>query len=112
MDSLSLNRALMSSGLWFGVTWAVSFAAGVDAPWVEIATDSAIMGASALASDTAHGLVAVPSSALTSAVATGAIYSGIQRLYRGDQSYVTNFLCAAGNDYLVEAWGSLLPPVA
>jgi hypothetical protein len=103
-----VNRALMSSGLWFGVSWAVAFAAGTEAPWAEIAKDSAIMGASALASDAAHGLVGITSSATTSAIGTGVIYSALQKVVRGDDSYLTNFGAAAANDYLVEGWGLAL----
>jgi len=108
MDSLSVNRALMSSGLWFGVTWAISFAVGVEAPWSEIATDSAIMGTSALASDLAHGAAGMVSTATTSAIGTGVIYSALQRAYRGDDSYLSNFAAAAANDYMVEGWGLAL----
>lgn len=106
MDSQSLNRALMSSGLWLGVTWAVAYAAGVDAPWAEIGTDSAIMGLSAFGSDLAHSSLGMVPSAFSSAIGAGTLYTGIQRAYRGDDSYMTNFGLAFANDYLVEFAGS------
>ena len=108
MDPQSINRALMSSGLWFAVSWGIALAAGVDAPIMEIATDAGLMGGAALASDAAHAALNVIPSAMTSAVGAGAFYTGLQRAWRGDDSYVSNFVAAAGNDYLVEFAGSAL----
>ena len=108
MDPQSLNRAIMSSGLWFGVTWAIALATGVDAPLMEIGTDAALMGLSALASDAAHSAANIVPSAMSSAIGAGAVYSAAQYAWRGDNSYVTNFAAAAGNDYLVEWMGVAL----
>ena len=102
MDSAGINRALISGGLWMGVVYGVSLATGMDAPLSEIATDAALMAASALGADVAVKMTGFASSPLSSAVATGAIFAAAQAGYRGDDSYLVNFLSAAGNDFLTE----------
>jgi hypothetical protein len=39
--------------------------------------------------------------AMVSAASTGAIYAGAQRLWRGDDSLLVNFIGASANDFLV-----------
>ena len=111
MDPQSLNRALMSSALWFGVTWGVALVSGVDAPVMEVATDAGLMGIAALASDVAHSALSVVPTAVSSAAGAGAFYAGAQRLYRGDtdsSALLINFGLASANDYAVEVIGSAL----
>ena len=102
MDAAGINRALISGGLWMGVVYAVALATGQDAPLSEIATDAGLMSVSALGADVAVKMTGLSSSALSSAVATGAIFAAAQAGYRGDDSYLVNFLSAAGNDFLTE----------
>lgn len=108
MDPQSLNRALMSSALWFGVSYGVALFAGIDAPVMDIATDAGIMGVSALASDVAHSALGMSATPITSSVGAGVFYAGVQRLYRGDDSLLVNFGLAAANDYAVELVGTSL----
>ena len=104
----TLTRAAVSASLWFGVAYAVSIASGVNADLSEIATDAAAMGASTVVSGMLLGATGMQNSTLTSALATGAAYTGIQAAWRGDDSYLVNFLSATGNDYLTESVGVAL----
>ena len=107
MDSSSMNRAVMSAGLWFGVVYGIGVLTGSEAlDLMFVAKDAAVMGASAYASDAAHAAMGVVPSAMTSALSTGVMYAVAQKFYSGDESYVVNVLAAAGNDYLVEVVSS------
>ena len=111
MDPQSLNRALMSSALWFGVTWGVALVNGVNPPVMEVATDAGLMAIAALASDAAHSALSVVPTAVSSAAGAGAFYAAAQRLYRGDtdsSALLINFGLASANDYAVEVVGSAL----
>lgn len=108
MDAQSVNRAVMSAGLWGATVLVIGMATGADIPMLDLAVDSGIMGASALGSDWVHGLWGWTPTPMTSAVGAGALYTGIQAAYRGDDSYLTNFALAAGNDWMVEVVGSRL----
>ena len=103
MDPGSVKRALFSSGLWIGVTYGICLLSGVDADLKEMATDAGLMGASALASDVAFSTANVVPSSISSALSTGAIYAGAQRVWRGDESLLVNFIGAATNDFLVSS---------
>ncbi len=103
MDSESVRRAAFSSALWVGVAFTLGLVTGADLPLFELVQDGAIMGASALGSDLAHGWVGMVPSAMSSAASTGIMYAAIQRGWRGDDSYVINFVAASANDYLVDA---------
>ena len=102
MDPQSVNRAIMSTGLWVGVAFTLGMVTGADLPMFELAQDGAIMGASALGSDLAHGWAGILPSAMSSAASTGLMYAAIQRAWRGDDSYVVNWCAAAGNDLITE----------
>lgn len=106
MDSQSMSRAVMSAGLWFGVSYGLGMAFGVRVNPVDVAIDSALLGGSALASDMLHTSLGMPPSAVSSAVATGALYAGTQKLYRGSDAYLTNAVVAGANDYAIEAYQS------
>jgi hypothetical protein len=101
MDSGSVKRALFSSGLWLGVTYGICVFSGVEANLTELATDAGLMGASALASDVLLQTANMAPTAMVSAASTGAIYAGAQRLWRGDDSLLVNFIGASANDFLV-----------
>ena len=101
----TLARAAVSSALWFGVAYAVSLAAGLNAPLQEIATDAALMGGSTVVSGVLLNVTGMQNSSLSSALATGAVYTGAQAAWRGDDSYLINFLSATANDYLTETVG-------
>ena len=101
MDSGSVKRALFSSGLWLGVTYGICVFSGVEANLSELATDAGLMGASALASDVLLLTANVTPTAMVSAASTGAIYAGAQRVWRGDDSPLVNFLGASANDFLL-----------
>jgi hypothetical protein len=102
MDSQSMSRAFMSAGLWFGVSAGLGLAFGVPLNMVDMAVDSGLMGASSLVSDVVHSAVGMNPSGVSSAVATGAVYAGTQKLYRGSDAYMTNALLAGGNDWVIE----------
>jgi len=106
VSSQSVNRALMSAGLWFGVAYGLGMATGADLGLLDTAVDSAIMGASALGSDVFHSYIGMVPTAYSSAGVSGAMYAGIQRAYRGDSNYLINVAFAGGNDLLVEWWAT------
>jgi len=106
----SLNRALMSSGLWFAVAFGLGLAAGAELSLFDTAVDSAIMGTSALSSDLIHSYINMVPTVYTSAGVTGALYAGIQRFYRGDPNYLVNAAAAAGNDIFVEYVATRMGP--
>ncbi len=108
MNAESYNRGLMSAGLWFAVQWALGMAAGIPVSVMDVAVDSALMGGSAVVSDVALGSLGWAPTAVSSAVATGAIYTAVQKVYRGSNEYAINFGLAASNDYAVELVGGAL----
>ena len=103
MDSQSVNRALMSAGVWAGTVALIGLVTGNSIDFGNIGLDAGLMAVSALGSDLAHGWAGMPPSAVSSAVVTGVAYSVVQYAWRGDTSYVVNFGFASANDYAVDA---------
>jgi hypothetical protein len=106
MDASTISRATMSSALWFATAYGLSSLLGADIPLYAIVMDSAIMGGSALASDTLHNALGKVPTPASSALSTGAIYSGVQYATKGDNSFVVNTLFAGANDMAVEVVAS------
>jgi len=98
----SYKRAAASAVVWAVAAGGLGMVLGADVEVMDILTDAGIMGASALGADVVHNAAGWVPTGITSAAATGAMYAGIQRAYRGDDSYITNFVAAAANDVLVE----------
>lgn len=99
----SLQYAGMSAGIWVITQYGLSLALGTDLSLMDVLTDSAIMGASAVGSDyvqTAFLGMRNPTP-LSSAVGAGAMYTAIQAV-RGDSGYLDNFLLASANDYVTQ----------
>jgi hypothetical protein len=97
-----MSRAFMSAGLWFAVSAGLGLVAGIPLNMVDMAVDSGLMGASSLASDAVHSSIGMSPSGVSSAVVTGALYAGTQKLYRGSNDYVVNMALAGGNDWAIE----------
>lgn len=104
MDSQSMSRAVMSAGLWFGVSYGLGLAFGTSPSLMDVAVDSGLMGASSLGSDLVHSVVGMNPSGVSSAVATGGLYSVSQKLYRGSDEYVVNMALAGANDWAIEMY--------
>ena len=102
MEAVSVSRAMMSGGLWFGVAYALSMATGANIPLTDLALDSAVMAGSAIGADVMHGMLGWVPTGTTSAVLTGAYYAGLQKAIRGDSNYMVNAGFAGANDFLVE----------
>ena len=100
--SVSYNRAVMSGALWFGVAYGVGMVLGANPDLYNTALDAGIMAGSAVGSDMLHGMLGWNPTGTTSAVATGAMYAGIQKVVRGDSNYLVNAGVAGANDFLVE----------
>ena len=77
MDPVILNRGIMSAGLWVATIYGISLATGGDFTLMDSAVDGAIMGASAIGSDLAHGWVGMTPTTMTSALGAGVMYTGI-----------------------------------
>lgn len=99
MDSSSVNRAILSSGLWVAVSFAICTVVGTNFDVMDLAVDGALMGASALGSDLILATANLPSSTYSSAIATGAVFTALQKAYRGSNDYLFNFGLSAVNDY-------------
>ena len=97
---------MMSSGVWFATAYGLGLATGADIALSDMAIDAGLMGATAYASDLAHTALNMNPSVATSAAMSGAIYAGVQKVYRGSDAYLVNFAGGAVNDYLVEVWAS------
>lgn len=107
MDSQSMSRAVMSAGLWVAVAYGVGMVAGANPNLVDCAIDGGIMGACAIGSDLVHSVVGMNPTGTTSAVMTGAYYALAEKLYRGDDNYLTNGLLAGANDWAVEKYQTM-----
>lgn len=106
MDSSSLNRAVMSGGLWMAVIYGVGLATGNPVDLMNTALDAGIMAGSAVGADIMHSVIGMEETSISSAVVTGAYYAGIQRLVRGDTNYLVNAGIAGANDFAVSMWSS------
>jgi|Laugrefa1bdmlbdn_1035148.scaffolds.fasta_scaffold07957_4 hypothetical protein len=102
--SVSYNRAVMSGGLWFAVAYGVGMAVGANPDLYNTALDAGIMAGSAVGADLLHGMLGWNPTGVTSAVATGGMYAGMQKLVRGDNNLLVNAGFAGANDMLVEKW--------
>jgi hypothetical protein len=107
MDSVSYRRAVMSGGLWFGVAYGLGMVLGANPDLYNTALDAGIMAGSAVGADVVHGLLGWNPTGITSALATGGMYAGIQKVVRGDSNYMVNVGFAGANDMLVEKWSAL-----
>jgi len=105
--SVSYNRAVMSGGLWFGVAYGLGMALGANPDLYNTALDAGIMAGSAVGADLLHGMLGWNPTGVTSAVATGGMYAGVQKLVRGDNNFLVNAGVAGANDLLVEKWASM-----
>jgi hypothetical protein len=97
----------MSAGLWFAVSYGVNVAMGGNASLVDCAVDGGIMGACAVASDLVHSTLGMNPTGTTSAVATGALFAGAEKLYRGSDDYMVNGLLAGANDWAIEKYQTM-----
>ena len=103
----SLNRALWSAGIWAGTAYTLGMVLGANVSISDALMDGGVMGGSALASDYVHGAIGWHPTGFTSAAMTGALFTGAQAA-RGSRAYTSNFIAAAGNDYLTEWLGSMM----
>lgn len=108
MDSASMNRALWSAGIWAGTAFGLGALTGANITLYDAAMDGAVMGGSSYTSDYIHSMIGWQPTGLTSAVVTGAVFSGAQRGLRGSTAYTTNFVAGAANDFLVEWYGTMM----
>ena len=107
MDSVSYSRAVMSGGLWFGVAYGLGMVLGANPDLYNTALDAGMMAGSAVGADMLHGMLGWNPTGVTSALATGGMYAGLQKVVRGDSNYMVNVGFAGANDMLVEKWSSL-----
>ena len=107
MDSQSMSRAVMSAGLWFAVSYGVNVAMGGNVSIVDCAVDGGIMGVCAIGSDIVHSTLGMNPTGTTSAVATGALFAGAEKLYRNSDDYMVNGLLAGANDWAIEKYQSM-----
>lgn len=96
------DRAITSAVAWFVVSYGVGFFSGSRPTLSDCAIDGALMGASVVVSDGAHRMLDLAPCGASSAVATGAVFAGAQKMVRGSNSYIMNFGMATANDYLVD----------
>jgi hypothetical protein len=106
--SASLSRAIASGAIWFGVSYGLSVATGANLQIMDTAVDAGIMAGSSIGADVVHSGLGWSPTGITSALATGGMYAGIQYAYRGDANFLVNGAAAAGNDMLVEMYYSML----
>ena len=92
----------MSGGLWFAVAYGLGMALGANPSLADTAVDAGMMAGSAVGADMVHGMLGWNPTGTTSAVATGAMYAGLQKVVRGDSNYLVNAGFAGANDFLVE----------
>jgi hypothetical protein len=103
MDSgAALSRAVLTAGVWAGVSYVLAMVSGQDADMVAVLTDGGMMGAASLTSDTLHSTLGMSPTGTTAAIGTGAAFAGLQSLLRGDNNYSMNFVAGAASDMLVE----------
>jgi len=107
MDSVSYRRAVMSGGVWFVVAYGLGMVLGSNPDLFNTAVDAGMMAGSAVGADVLHGVLGWKPTGVTSAVATGAMYAGMQRVVRGDSNYLVNVAFAGANDMLVEQWSAM-----
>ena len=107
MDSQSMSRAVMSAGVWFTVSYGLTLAMGGGASLVDCAVDGGIMGVCAIGSDIVHSTLGMNPTGTTSAVATGGLFAGAQKLYRGSDDYLMNGLLAGANDWAIEKYQTM-----
>ena len=107
MDSVSYSRAVMSGGLWFGVVYGLGMVLGSNPDLYNTGADALMMAGSAVGADVVHGVLGWNPTGVTSALATGGMYAGIQKLVRGDSNYLINVGFAGANDLLVEKWSAM-----
>lgn len=98
----SLKYAGMSAGIWAVTAYGLALVTGTDISLADVATDAAIMGASAWGSDFIQNSAAMVITPMSSAAGAGLMYAAIQAAYRGDDSYVVNFAAAAANDWVTQ----------
>jgi hypothetical protein len=97
----------MSGGLWFGVAYGLGMVLGANPDLYNTALDAGMMAGSAVGADMLHGMLGWNPTGVTSALATGGMYAGLQKVVRGDSNYMVNVGFAGANDMLVEKWSSL-----
>lgn len=110
MDASSVGRATTSAALWAGIAYGLAMAAGVEVSMTDLAYDAAIMGGSSLGADLLHNMTGMSPTGITSAVATGAVYTGLSKVVRGSNAYAVNFVAAAGLDMAVEKYYEMYAP--
>ena len=104
-SSISLTRAGMSTALYIAVQGGISVLVGGGFNLSGLAVDGAIVAGSAIGADYAHSMLGMTPTRTSSAVATGAIFSAIQR-FRGDDALLINFVGGASNDVFVDMLAS------
>ncbi|NDC55474.1 MAG: hypothetical protein EBZ69_01440 [Alphaproteobacteria bacterium] len=107
MDIPGLARAVLAGGIWAGVSTVLLMAVGEPPNAVLAATEGAVMAGSALAADYAHHLAEMNPTGITSAVATGAVFTVGMKLVRDSDDYVQNFIAGAGTDLATEYVASM-----
>jgi len=106
--SASVSRAVASGAIWFGVAYGLSMATGANLSLTDTAVDAGIMAGSSIGADVVHSGLGWSPTGVTSALATGGMYAGIQYAYRGDTNFLVNAGAAGANDMLVEMYYSML----
>lgn len=104
MDASSVGRATTSAALWAGIAYGLAMVAGAQVSMTDLALDAAIMGGSSIGADLVHNLAGMSPTGVTSAVATGAVYTGLSKVVRGSDAYAVNFVGAAALDMAVEKY--------
>ena len=109
MDSSTLYRAAISAGVFVGVCMV---AGGAGVPFSTYAKAAGVQVAASLGSDRIHKMTSMEPTTVTSAIATGALYTVTQHFLLGDKNDVTNDFVSAGSEAgarTIEGWGRSAP---
>lgn len=93
----STGRALAVGAVSIGVQVAMGLMSG-NLNFMDAATNGGVLALSSWSSDSVHELLNMPPSMVTSAAATGAIYSASKALLKGEEFSVRDFVTAATID--------------
>ena len=106
MNSEDITRAVVSAGVFSGVAW---FMSGGNAGIPVYAVSAGLQAAASIGSDTLHRLTMMYPTEITSAVATGGLYTAAQYFLRGETNYLNNYGVSAGSEWVARkglaAWG-------
>lgn len=74
-------------------------------------TDGAVLALSAYGCDSIHNVLEIPTTMVSSAICTGAIYTIAKSVAFGDNNFVMNYLMAAAVDAVTDSVNGMLPPM-